>query len=189
MGQLIDQQIKEWIDANNRPCRKWQTFCCSIGAVASGVKAAEIISAKTEDYLKCEQLKSRIESRIIEKKLGRVKLFIYNEEALNTILDQKENKRFLFRLGYYQQIDNEQIIDELIFRIRQENDFPHEIGLFLGYPMKDVLGFMGYSDQPLIKTQGWKMYGDTTNSEELHYRITEVKKIIRTYVAELKNIS
>jgi hypothetical protein len=41
----------------------------------------------------------------------------------------------------------------------QDDDFPHEIGFFLGYPIKDVFGFMGLCDLPLVGNGPWKMYG------------------------------
>jgi hypothetical protein len=108
---------------------------------------------------------------------------------MNNILDKRENRWFLFKLGYYEQRSNKHLVDQLVSRLRSQDDFPHEIGLFLGYPLNDVLGFMGYSDKPLVKTKGWRMYGDIRNSEELYNRITSVKKEIRNYVENLEKVS
>ena len=47
----------------------------------------------------------------------------------------------------------------LIFRLRTEEDFPHEVGLFLGYPPADVDGFMHRKKE--YKCSGlWKVYDD-----------------------------
>ena len=46
----------------------------------------------------------------------------------------------------------------------QEDEFPHEIGFFLGYPTKDVLGFMGMNNLPLVGSGPWKMYGKLEES-------------------------
>lgn len=47
----------------------------------------------------------------------------------------------------------------LMARLAQQEDFPHEIGLFLGYPPEDVDGFINRKDQ--CKCCGrWKVYGD-----------------------------
>lgn len=59
----------------------------------------------------------------------------------------------------------ENCIRTLIGKISDGQAFPHEIGLFLGYPPEDVRGFIenhagGY------KTVGcWKVYGDETEAE------------------------
>lgn len=36
----------------------------------------------------------------------------------------------------------EQLLERLSGRISASEDFPHEIGLFLGYPVDDVTGFI-----------------------------------------------
>ncbi len=48
----------------------------------------------------------------------------------------------------------------LIDRIRQSAEFPHEIGLFLGYPPEDVHGFMEHRDTGCKCVGFWKVYGD-----------------------------
>jgi hypothetical protein len=43
-------------------------------------------------------------------------------------------------------------------------DFPHEVGVFLGYPLKDVAGFMGWVDLPVTCQGPWKIYGNPDRS-------------------------
>ncbi|WP_255396957.1 DUF3793 family protein [Geobacter sp. DSM 9736] len=38
--------------------------------------------------------------------------------------------------------------------------FPHEIGIFLGYSLKDVIGFMGWAPLPFTCQGPWKIFGD-----------------------------
>jgi hypothetical protein len=50
-------------------------------------------------------------------------------------------------------------IAQLIARLRDDQDFPHEVGLFLGYPPADVEGFM--HRKHACKLSGiWKVYDD-----------------------------
>ena len=51
-------------------------------------------------------------------------------------------------------------IRHLIGRLRQETDFPHEIGLFLGYPPEDVRGFIQRGACGCKCAGCWKVYGD-----------------------------
>ena len=49
---------------------------------------------------------------------------------------------------------------KLLDRLRQEGCFPHEIGLFLGYPSEDVRGFMENGPRCCKCCGYWKVYGD-----------------------------
>ena len=51
------------------------------------------------------------------------------------------------------------VLAELLHRLVLRADFPHEVGLFLGYPLEDVQGFE--ADSRAFKYAGtWKVYGD-----------------------------
>jgi hypothetical protein len=49
---------------------------------------------------------------------------------------------------------------DLFGRLRKREEFPHEIGLFLGYPPEDVKGFMENRAANCKATGLWKVYGD-----------------------------
>ena len=48
----------------------------------------------------------------------------------------------------------------LIARLHENADFPHEIGLFLGYPPEDVDGFIRNGARCAKCVGPWKVYGD-----------------------------
>lgn len=54
----------------------------------------------------------------------------------------------------------ERCIVRLIQRISESDEFPHEIGLFLGYPPEDVCGFIGNKAEDCKCVGCWKVYGD-----------------------------
>ena len=53
-------------------------------------------------------------------------------------------------------------------RMRTQAEFPHEIGLFLGYPPEDVEGFMTRQRAKLVGC--WKVYGDVERAQRLFDR-------------------
>ena len=56
------------------------------------------------------------------------------------------------------------ILPELLHRLAFSSCFPHEVGLFLGYPLCDVVGFE--NDRSGYKFSGfWKVYGDLDEAE------------------------
>ena len=44
-------------------------------------------------------------------------------------------------------------------------EFPHEIGLFLGYPTEDVVGFMENRGQNYLYSCYWKVYSDVDRAK------------------------
>ena len=61
--------------------------------------------------------------------------------------------------GYATQTCSRCIVS-LMDRLRQSAEFPHEIGLFLGYPPEDVSAFMEHRDTGCKCVGFWKVYGD-----------------------------
>ena len=51
-------------------------------------------------------------------------------------------------------------------RIRSNGGFPHEIGLFLGYPPEDVRGFIEHRECDLKCVGCWKVYGDAAKAQK-----------------------
>lgn len=51
--------------------------------------------------------------------------------------------------------------------------FPHEIGIFLGYPLEDVKGFIENSGRHFKICGQWKVYSDTKRAEKLFAKYAE----------------
>ncbi len=68
-------------------------------------------------------------------------------------------------------------VGELIRRLRQARGFPHEIGLFLGYPPEDVQGFMTQGGRKAKLTGAWQVY---ENEEQAKLTFAKYKKCTKT---------
>jgi len=75
-------------------------------------------------------------------------------------------------------------IDKLKERIRCSNEFPHEIGLFLGYPLADVKGFIENNGKNYKCTGEWKVY---CNECEAMNQFTKFKKCREVYIKLFEN--
>ena len=93
-------------------------------------------------------------------------LLIYSPEVLGTLLARKDTAAVLRRFGYTEPLVLETILARIQTKLRGEN-FPHEIGVLLGYPLKDVVGFLGWAPIPFACQGPWKIYGDPQRSLEL----------------------
>lgn len=91
---------------------------------------------------------------------GACMLLLYREDWLRRILAERSNRRFLEQQGYPADVDLPQLLERLSDRLCLEQDYPHEIGLFLGYPLEDVVGFIENRGRNYTFCGYWKAYGD-----------------------------
>ena len=99
----------------------------------------------------------------------RALMLLYREAQLQRELGQSEVQHILTGLGYDCRNVYE-YISEISRRIRQEKAFPHEIGLFLGYPPADVLAFMQDRCACCKAVGCWKAYGNEEEAEAVFRR-------------------
>jgi hypothetical protein len=66
--------------------------------------------------------------------------------------------RFLASIGYPVRSGPEGCLRILQTRFREPGKFPHEIGIFLGYPPEDVIGFRSGKPSPYACCGYWKVY-------------------------------
>lgn len=112
----------------------------------------------------------------------RVLIYVYRPERLKKDLSDKMVRAFLGTRGY--QCENFVCcINKLIMKLHGEPDFPHEIGLFLGYPLDDVRGYIE-NKAGCSKCSGyWKVYG---NEQETRKLFKKYQKCSGIYYAQWK---
>lgn len=72
-------------------------------------------------------------------------------------LSKKNVREFLSTFGY-ENTDAQYCIARLKQRLCTSDEFPHEIGVFLGYPLGDVKGFIENAGQNSKCSGCWKVY-------------------------------
>ena len=92
-------------------------------------------------------------------------IYVYRHAELAKLLENKNNLEFLVQNGYQPQ-DPDGILTQLSERLCLEREFPHEIGIFLGYPLSDVIGFMENQGRNYTYCGYWKSYGDPENAKQ-----------------------
>ena len=106
---------------------------------------------------------------------GRTAVYVYRVSRLGTDLQKAAVRNILGKRGY--DCDRpERCIARLAQKLKSGVEFPHEIGLFLGYPPEDVSGFINKEKCKL--TGAWKVYGDKTRAEKL---FAQYKKCTQIY--------
>ncbi len=99
---------------------------------------------------------------------GRCLIYLYRPAMLTRDLRDPAALRLLRECGYTGNSTGE-MLSCLIRRLRDLEGFPHEIGLFLGYPPGDVDGFMHRREACRLKGL-WKVYEDEDGARQLFAR-------------------
>ena len=122
--------------------------------------------------------------RVVPMKIGarRALIYLYRPSQLKRDLDRGEACEILAKCGYPKQSATRQVAS-LVQKMRLHDEFPHEIGLFLGYPPEDVCGFMEERGGNCKYVGTWKVYGDEENAKKTFARY---KKCTDVYTQKLK---
>lgn len=108
---------------------------------------------------------------------GRVLIYLFRPTQLRRDLANVDALRVMSAAGY-QSTKPEHCLSELIRRLNSGKGFPHEIGLFLGYPPEDVWGFIENQARDFKCVGCWKVYGDECEAKKL---FTQYKKCTEVY--------
>jgi hypothetical protein len=92
-------------------------------------------------------------------------IYLYREAWITRILCQPEIQDFLRRQGYRPEEGCQAMLTRLSRRLCLEEDYPHEIGVFLGYPLEDVEGFIRHRGRDFTCCGYWKVYGDAAAAQ------------------------
>ena len=99
----------------------------------------------------------------------RATLYLYRPDRLSHDLTDKLAGEILADAGY-QGKSAGQCVAELARRLRTQERFPHEVGLFLSYPPEDVKGFIDNQAGNFKCVGLWKVYGDEARARALFRR-------------------
>ncbi len=95
-----------------------------------------------------------------KRKDGSFLFFVYDKRLLQRILSRGKNRDYLLAKGYQVEMGLNCVLKELFRRLSQSENFPHEVGLFLGYPLEDVVGFEINGARNYKFSGIWKVYGN-----------------------------
>ena len=152
----------------------------------AGIKTASLFSCNYTNRQEIDASISRLNHRIKQKGLTAVVLvyvlnsaliYIYRNIQLAKDLEKAQAQAILSGLGYGC-ADLDEYICTLQERIAFSQEFPHEIGLFLGYPPEDVQGFIHNCAQGYKTVGYWKVYGDAEKAEQTFSRYRKCSAVL-----------
>jgi len=154
--------------------------------VISGIKISNLLTipAKSLRELSVVLKKTELSFRILYPGRERLVILIFREAKLREYLSREEVMAFIYKCGY-ETSDISKIFPVFVKRYMRymelKQDFPHELGLFLGYPIEDVEGFIKENGKNYLYSGYWKVYKDT----ELKIRLFKDYERVQTEIVRL----
>ena len=161
--------------------------------VLAGLKPAGLFRYETRD---CADLARRVRSwneqlnskglrvRVMKgcAQTHRFLVYVYREAQLSAVLADRAVQEFLRQEGYQLPAEQEQtgaLLNQLSRRLCCQAEFPHEIGIFLGYPLPDVVGFIENRGKNFTCCGCWKSYGEPAAAQR---RFDQLSKCTAVYL-------
>ena len=146
-----------------------------------GVKISNLITMKPGGWRKIRAYlkKSRIICIPLYADAEKEVLFLYRYEQLEWHLKNREVREFLRSCGY-ESFEVASVLVRLRRRYRLyagiSKEFPHELGVLLGYPVGDVQGFIDNRGENSLTSRYWKVYQNPKEAEKIFDLYDRVKE-------------
>ena len=146
----------------------------------SGLKASNLFMASPSDEKMTRMLLSHTDISFYRllKSEKKAAFLLFRRNQLEIFLMQKEVLDILKEEGY-----QKYSLGNILFTFQRRYEaymegkiqFPHEMGLLLGYPAEDVKGFMEHKGKNFLCSGYWKVYHDMPEKVRLFHRFDAVR--------------
>ena len=119
---------------------------------------------------------------ILKTARGKALIYLYRAAELEKALNDAGVRRLLSSCGY-RCFDGAGAVDKLRERLNGIEAFPHEIGVFLGYPLEDVLGFIQNGGRNCLSCGCWKVYSNECAALAAFARFEKCKAVYQRLFA------
>lgn len=180
MNKLKDMNDIEYFD-------KYMLFL--LAPVIGGLKPSSTITLKKDskeyhtwnDYKEIFLKKTRLRHILLREDNDAIILLIYSEKRLEDYINKEEVRKFLLKLDYNSEGSLEDILNNLVERYNKFH-CPHELGVFLGIPLQDVIDFMECTTKKCLLCGYWKVFNDFDYALQIFNDYNKSKELVLDYV-------
>lgn len=171
MGALISREIlTDYLESITKDQKLKLYLVNQCAPVIKGLKPATMLMIENQYLLNFYLLAMewQLEWFLLYGGLKKSVVLLFHSDALNGYLNQFEVKQFLKQMGYEQVLLDDKLrqLGERIGRYHEFNhEYPHELGIFLGYPIGDVLGFLKQKGEHVLYRGYWNVYCDVEEAK------------------------
>ncbi len=155
----------------------------------AGLKTGNMFTCSYNDIEEVRAELRRLNGKLVKKGLralplrfsdNRALIYVFRPSRLLKDLQNNTACRLLRERGYCCETP-ERCVAHLMQRLSESEDFPHEIGLFLGYPPEDVDGFIENKADGYKMVGCWKVYGDKESAQKMFDKFDKCTRIYREH--------
>lgn len=136
---------------------------------------------------------TEVGERLLYKDAQKSVWLIYRSVWLNQLLKQEDIADFFRTIGYTRLTELDAVLAKLgqryVSYLDSRMDFPHEIGLLLGYPMADVRGYILNHGRDCLLNGYWKVYSDADEAQKIFDIYTKVRNLFVREISGGKQFS
>ncbi|MBR1914703.1 MAG: DUF3793 family protein [Lachnospiraceae bacterium] len=169
-----------------------QTIAENCAPTLAGIKTGNLFSTKVRDAVSFQKELCRLNHILTAKGMravpvrymdGRALIYLYRPDRLSKDIRRREVAAILKEQGYTLESADRAVV-QLVNKLKNQTEFPHEIGVFLGYPAEDVRAFMHDSHSGFKLVGYWKVYGDKEKAMKI---FDSFSRCTATYCRAIKN--
>lgn len=129
----------------------------------AGVKTSNLLKINSENEKDVFRLfaGTKISCFLLVRAGGKSVFLLYRKDMLCAHIAREDSRELLCSMGY-EDVDYLALISSVRSKYEAyssgKSDFPHELGLLLGYPSEDVKGYMEDLGRHALYTGYWKVY-------------------------------
>lgn len=153
----------------------------------AGLKCASLFNThydKLENLLdeiecfNCRFRKKGVRMVILRHGNGTALIYLYRIEKLEAVLRDPKVQALLQKMGY-EDYTIDAVLEVLRAHLSESSEFPHEIGVFLDYPVDDVAAFIEKQGKDYKCVGLWKVYTDVEKAQKTFELFKRCSRIYR----------
>lgn len=150
-----------------------------------GIKSANLISCSLQEVPNLleeiqelnQSYNPRIHFLVLKVEDHRVLILVYQNMKLSKTIFTDKNYEYLLSRGYPKNKELTAYLSRLKRRMENNDSFPHEIGVFLGYDLEDIIEFEK-GEKECIYVGYWKVFSRKEEKIQIFNRFTRCRNII-----------
>ncbi len=183
---MNNRRIQEYSSLDSRELDNQIAQQCA--PLLTGVKISNILKTHRRNMERVYTIFSHttVKAKCIYSNSEEIMMFLYKPEELEQVLKDLANAEIMVSLGY-KYMDLEEVLESFTnrFHIYMEDrkTFPHEMGLLLGYPAADVMGFIENKGKDYLYSGYWKVYSNLEEALNTFHQYQQAKEVITGLIA------
>ena len=173
-----------------------EIFVRECSPTLAGMKAGNMFSCNFDSYEELQNYVNElnkilnpkgVQVIVLRYKNGFSLIGVFRIKALKAMLKNPLARKLLRSLGY-KSLDLRSCLLHLLVRFQNYEEFPHEVGLFLGYPPEDVQGFIENNSNGQKCIGIWKVYGDEESAQKTFAKYRKCTRVFCLFLTKSRKL-